>query len=618
MEVKLSRRTALQAAAAASALPLFAGRADAAQPHRRELGWITGKLTGAEATVAAIQQQGVSVVFGIPGAQENELWDAFKSLRLPYLLVTHEQSAAYMADGYARATGCVGVLCTVPGPGVTNALSGIGEALLDSVPLVAIVGDVACGPKAKPFQVHSLDQAALLKPVTKGVFNVRCVGDIPGAIQQAFALARAGEPGPTAVVIPYNLFIEVAEYRVPPPPAPELTWDEAASERALCLLGDRRKRVGIYAGFGCMDYAAALCQVAELLEAPVATSVSGKGVIAESHPLAVGWGYGPQGTRTAEDVFRHVDCVLAIGVRFSEVGTGFYSNPRPKTLIQVDANPNNLGRVLSADACVPADAGLFLNAVLARGDTLRRPQDAALRAAIQRMKCDDADRLSKTYNRCGVDPMALIAALRRALPSDASMYVDVTLAEHLAAEAYCVHRPRTYFNPTDNQAMGWAVPAAIGGQRAFPSRPTVALTGDGCFLMTAQEISTAAREGLPVKFFVLDDNAYHYMQVLQEQAYLRTTATHLARIDYAALATAYGVGYCEIVANAQLDGSIRTALCQPGPVLVRVATDYGDRRIRWIEAVRERFIDELSFDQKVRFLARVGKRALDGKREIND
>jgi acetolactate synthase-1/2/3 large subunit len=146
----------------------------------------------------------------------------------------------------------------------------------------------------------------------------------------------------------------------------------------------------------------------------------------------------------------------------------------------------------------------------------------------------------------------------------------------------------------------------------------VTLTGDGCFLMTAMEVSTAAREGLPVKFFVLDDQAYHYMQELQQAAYLRTTATILARLDYAALAHGLGVAYHEILATEQLDAGIRTALCHPGPVLVRVATDYRKRPIRWLKAVRDRFVDELTFDQKARFLARVGSRALNLKPEVND
>src|SRR4051794_12710403 len=307
MDLSISRRGLLQALALApAAASLVPSRADAGPGilrGRSPDGWISGKLTGAEAVVAALQQQGVTCVFGIPGAQENELWDAFKSKNLHYLLVTHEFSAACMADGYARSTGQPGVLCVVPGPGVTNSLSGLGEALLDSVPVVAIVGDVGNGQHARPFQVHCLNTVALLQPVTKCVFPVRCVTDIPGAIQQAFAAALSGEPGPTAVVIPFNLFLESHDFRVPPPPAPTSPWDEPAAARAVQMLADRRIKVGIYAGLGCMNAADALCRAAELLQAPVATSVSGKGVIPETHPLAVGWGYGPQGTRTAEQVF---------------------------------------------------------------------------------------------------------------------------------------------------------------------------------------------------------------------------------------------------------------------------------------------------------------------------
>jgi acetolactate synthase-1/2/3 large subunit len=191
------------------------------------------------------------------------------------------------------------------------------------------------------------------------------------------------------------------------------------------------------------------------------------------------------------------------------------------------------------------------------------------------------------------------------------VFVDVTMAEHWAAEAFTVCQPRTYFNPTDNQAMGWSIPAAIGAQRVHPGRQTVTVTGDGCFLMTAVEISTAAREGLPVKFFVLDDQAYHYMQVLQKQAYRRTTATILAHLDYAALAKGFGVEYVDVTGPQDLEGGLHAALALPGPVLVRVATDYGKRPCRWIDAARSKYTRELSTEQKVRFAARIGSRALD-------
>ena len=354
MHFTFDRRDLLKGMALASAvIPLLNSEASARVLHGRP-GWVEGKLTGAQAVVETLAQEGADCVFGIPGAQENELWDAMKSKGLPYLLVTHEFSAATMADGYARSTGKAGVLCVVPGPGVTNSLTGLGEALVDSVPLVAIVGDIAQGEKYRPFQVHCLDQVSLFKPVTKDVFHVENVSQIPGVIRKAFALAVAGEPGPVAVVIPYTMLIETHHFKDPPLEPAGVPFDETAFARAVQLLANGKLKVGIYAGQGCLDYSTDLAQVAEMLQAPVATSVSGKGAIPDTHPLAVGWGYGAQGTVTAEKIFKGkpllpnhhgVDCVLAIGVRYSEVSTAFYSQQQTTQLIHVDTKADNLGAV---------------------------------------------------------------------------------------------------------------------------------------------------------------------------------------------------------------------------------------------------------------------------------
>ena len=619
MHYAVSRRGMLQGMAFAGAALPFLNSAASARVLHRHAGWVEGKMTGAQAVVETLVQEGTDCVYGIPGAQENELWDAMKSKGLQYLLVTHEFSAATMADGYARSTGKPGVLCVVPGPGVTNSLTGLGEALIDSIPVVAIVGDIAQGEKYRPFQVHCLDQVALLKPVTKGVFNVTDVSQIPCAIRQAFQLAASGEPGPTAVVIPYTMLIDTHHYKDPPLAPAGVPFDENAFLHAVQLLSNRKLRIGIYAGQGCMDHGDSLAAVAELLQAPVATSVSGKGVIPDTHPLAVGWGYGPQGTVTAEKIFKGkpllpnhtgVDLVLAIGVRYSEVSTAFYSQPQFKYQIQVDVNADNLGKVMKTDVCVHADAGIFLAKLLEQAECLRRGADAHLIQNIAKLKAEDCKRHSVPEAKCGTDPMSLILSLRRALPEDGMLFVDVTCSEHLAAEAYRVCQPRTYFNPTDNQAMGWSVPAAIGAQKVHGRRAIATLTGDGCFLMSAMEVSTAAREGLPVKFFVLDDQAYHYMQMLQKPAYLRTTATILARMDYEAFAKAMGVSYMEINSNDRLDDHVRAAMCHPGPVLIRVITDYRERKIRWIEAVRAKFTKELSAAQKARFLARIASRSV--------
>lgn len=612
MSRPFTRRDFLKSVGASTVASVAPATPTAAAPanHARR-GWIVGKMTGSQALVQALLLEGAGCVFGIPGAQENELWDAMKAGGIDYMLVTHEFSASIMADGYARSTGRPGVMCVVPGPGLTNSLTGIGEALLDSVPMVCLVGDVARGKGYRPFQVHDLPQTDILKHVTKDVFEARCVQDIPHMVRHAFALACAGEPGPVGVVLPYPLLMETAKIECPPVCIEPPPFPIREAEHSLDLLAHPQLRVGIYAGMGCTDASPLLTEVAEMLQAPVATSVSGKGVISDKHPLAVGYGYGPHGTRTAEQVFKDVDVVLAIGVKYSEVSTAFYAIPKHPYVIHVDINPDNLGKVVPACLKLACDSSEYLGFLLANRDRLCRPTDTQLQRRICKLR--EADKLrhvKHTVKKC-TDPVGLLTTLRRAIHPDAMVFMDVSMVEHWAAETFESYAPRTYFNPTDNQAMGWSIPAALGAQRAFPNRQTVAITGDGCFLMSAMELSTAAREGLPIKVFILDNQCYQYMQVIQKPAYLQTTATILAHLDYGALAAGMGLNYMQIHCNQELGPAVEQALCTPGPVLVRVVTDFAKRPCRWIDAVSNRFVDELSSQQKIRFLARIGSRALD-------
>ena len=567
-----------------------------------------GRMTGAQAAVAALQSHGVRCVFGVPGAQNNELWDCMKSQQLPYFLVTNEYSASIMADASARVTGGVGVFAIVPGPGVTNALTGIGEALYDSVPIVGIVTDIRREADAPVGQVHGLANAAILRTVSKAVFEVRHVAEIPQAIHQAFAIARSGEPGPTAVVIPYNYYAEVWDFDVPPPPPMPLPLDETAYRKAVQLLSDRKLRVGIYAGMGCVNATEPLQQLAEILQAPVATSVSGKGVISEAHPLSVGWGYGPYGTRTAEKTFENVDLVLAVGVKFSEVSTANYSVPETKHLIHVDANPSNLGRNVKTCVSVHADAQVFLSRLVSDAAAIQRPPCPPLQASIRSLRSQEKRVNYQVEVKNGVDPMLMLLEMQRILNPEDLVFVDVTAAVHWASEVIEVHGPRRYFTPTNNQSMGWAVPAAIGAQRPCPGQRGVSVVGDGCFLMNGQEASTAARTGLPVKFFLLDDGAYHYMQMLQEPVYGRTTATELAPIDYAALSKGLGLAYHCIHANEDLGAGILRTLATPGPVLCRVTIGYRGRDIRWLEALKGSYIDRMSTGDKFRLARRAAVR----------
>ncbi len=569
-----------------------------------------GRMTGAQAAVAALRAEATRCVFGVPGAQNNEFWDAMKGEGLPYLLVTNESSASVMADAAARVTGEPGVFCVVPGPGLTNAMTGIGEALHDSIPVVGIITDVNRGPNAPVGQVHGLANSAIMKTVSKAVFEVRHQAEIPSAIHQAFRIAVSGEPGPVGVVIPFNFLTEVWDYDCPVPPPLPAPFDENAYRRALALLGDRRLRVGIYAGLGCVNATHSLAYVAQTLQSPVATSVSGKGVISDAHPLAVGWGYGSQGTRTAEQVFEDVDLVLAVGVKYSEVSTANYSIPTSQEIIHVDANPNNLGRNVPTCVKVSADAGLFLDRLAADAAAIRRPPSPALWGRIRDLRERDRAEYARVRITAGVDPMVFLFHLRRALRCDALMFVDVTASVHWASEAMEVNGPRLYFTPANNQSMGWSVPAAVGAQRLDPSRQVVAVVGDGSFLMTGLEASTASRSALPVKFFVLDDGAYHYMQMLQEPTFRRTTATEIARLDFAALAKGLNLGYTCIHQNEDISAGICRALQAPGPILTRVEVSYQGRDIRWLNALKKSYIDRLSGGQKVRMAARVATRSI--------
>ena len=534
MSPRFTRRIMLQGIAAGAVPALMPSSAEARVKHD---GKVVGLMSGARALVETLLAEGCECVFGIPGAQENELWDAMKTRDLPYLFVTHEFSASTMADGYARATGKPGVISVVPGPGLTNSLTGIGEALLDSIPMVCIVGDVARGEKYRPFQVHELPMEQLLKAVTKEVISVNTVDEIPCAVRTAFLKAKEGEPGPVGVLVPYNLFIETSRFSSQPLPSPGIPFDEACFSEALCLLKNAKLRVGIYAGIGCQDFSDELTTLAEVL------------------------------------------------------------------------------KVKKATVAVHTDAGFFIRKLLENESAIARNKNEKLTHCIASWKAEDARSNSKPNSKCGIDPMQFILALRKSTNADALTYVDVTLSEHWAAEAYTTRRPRHYFNPTDNQAMGWSIPASIGGQKAFPNRQVVTITGDGCFLMSAMEISTTSRECLPVKFFVLDDQTYHYMQKLQKQAYLRTTATILTRMNYEALARGFGVDYHEIKPGDDLEAAIQVALDKKGPVLTRVITDYGQRPVRWIEAVKDRYTKELSTRQKLKFMARMGVRALDLKKD---
>ena len=373
MSPKINRRELISGAGVLGAAAAIAALGPEAAGAGVELGRFTrrtgvqGKMTGAQAAAAALACEGVRCVFGIPGAQNNEFWDALKAAGVPYLLVAHEASASVMADAAARATGEVGVFSVVPGPGLTNAMTGIGEALYDSVPIVGIITDIDRSPNAPVGQVHGLANAAIVRPVVKALDRGPPPGRDPRAIFQAFRIADCRRAGPGRRADPVSRSTPrsgtTISRRLPPTPL-RSTRRPTAGHCRCCPTAAAGS--GSTPGWAASTPGPSLAAVAELLQAPVATSVSGKGCIPDAHPLAVGWGYGKQGTRAAEAAFKDVDLVLAVGVRYSEVSTANYAIPQHDALIHVDANPQNLGRNVHATVTLCSDARVFLDRLLAR------------------------------------------------------------------------------------------------------------------------------------------------------------------------------------------------------------------------------------------------------------
>ncbi len=541
------------------------------------------KLTGAQAVVKALEVQGVERVFGLPGVQNLELYDALKDAALEAVLVTHELCAAFMADAYSRSTGKVGCSVIVPGPGLTNASTGIAESLLDSVPQVVIVP----GPRndmEESFQLHQIRQLEAIRPLVKAALHADRASDIFPLVNEAFALARAGEPGPAVVEIPFNLLQEKTDVPAPSPwpgpprPAP----DEKRLEEIVRAIEQARRggRVGIYVGFGATDAQAQLVRLAEVLQAPVATTIAGRGVIPEDHPLSVGFGFGPAGSPLAEEVFSECDLVLAIACKFGEVATGAYGFDPPRNLIHVDINPDVLGKNLPATLTLEGDAAEVIERLVEELSRSPRPVNWPLQERIVR----ERERYFRTIEQSpeqkdGVNPARLLWELRKLVARDAIITTDSGAHQFWVVSCFPILAPRSYLTPTDYQSMGYSIPAMVSAKMAFPSRQVIGVVGDGGFLMTGAEIVTALRYKLNPVVLLFNDGELGLIREAQEHIYGRTSCIELLNPDYGLLARAYGANYFCIHSDGEIPTALRQALASDRLAIV-------DARVRYREHTR--------------------------------
>jgi acetolactate synthase-1/2/3 large subunit len=576
------------------------------------------KLSGGEIVVRALEDEGIRFAFGIPGTHNIELYDALGDSRsVRPVLVTDEQSAGFMADGLWRASGSMGCANLVPGAGLTHALSGVAEAFMDGVPMLVL----ACGIRRdvrKAFQLHDVDQLAIAAPVTKGTFRPATGDELYRAIRDACALARSGTPGPVMVEVSVDLYLfrhdvdasawgAGATIMAPAPTA-------EAVRVAVELLTAPGAKPFCYAGLGAREAQSELVALAERLEAPVATTIQGKGVFPESHPLFLWNGFGNQAPEFVRDIVDTRNVTLALGCRFSEVGTGGYGLTPPGHLIHVDINPEALGRNFPAELAVVTDAGAFLRAVLEALPTAPPPADDTLRSGIRAGHAAVRKGWGERKSPGRVTPFVLLEAMQRRFGLETIYVTDSGNGTFLAMEGLRLDRPGKFLSPVDYSCMGYSVPAAIGAKLGRPDAPVVALAGDGAFLMTGLEVLTAANQGIPVAVFVLRDRELAQIAQFQSTAFNRRTASALPDYHLGGLAEGMGVEWLPLDRDDQVESVILQAqaiLAEGRPVIVDTAIDYSDKTY-FTRGVVKTMLGRLPWPDRLRFIARALSRRIAG------
>ena len=493
----------------------------------------------------ALNDQGLTQVFGVPGTQTLGFFDAIRRSELDFTLASHELGAAFMANGYYRACGKPAVLATIGGPGFTNALTGIAEARLDSVPLVHIVSAPATEPGER-FQLQAIDQSSIVRHLVKAVYDPG-PGDDPAELAaDAVACATGGEPGP--VLIQYGRSDPSAsdasdcpESRRPVLQPEQRLLDELADRWA------RAVRPVFLVGQGAVTEAARLQRIAEEAGIPVVTTPSARGIIPEDHRLAMGFDVLRGNVETLNELFQRSDLILALGCKLGHNGSaGFNLRLPPDRLVRVDPARAVLEANYPADISIQADAAGVLTLLEERNDPSRRAEWAVDELAMirSRLRVPPSSGPDPVVSGTGVKRASeFFAWLRSALPTESILVTDSGLHQILARRHYDVLMERGLLLPSDFQSMGFGIPAGIGARLGAPHRPVAVLVGDGGFLMSGMEISTAVRDRIPLLIIVFNDGHLNQIRLQQQADSGQSFAVDLASVEYRKFADAIGAEY---------------------------------------------------------------------------
>ncbi|KAA3640663.1 MAG: thiamine pyrophosphate-binding protein [Bacteroidetes bacterium] len=577
------------------------------------------KKTGSFLTVYALEQIGVKYTFGIPGVHNTEIYDELNNSEIiEPILVTHEGGASFMADGISRTTDSIGTSVIVPAAGTTHAMSGIGEAYLDGIPMMVISGGTR-RDTGKFYQLHQLDLEKLVGGIVKKYYLIEKHEDIIPTIYEAFETATRGEPGPVFLEIPVEVQMfrgevdDLPEYKAS---VPKSTFTEEKIQQAVELLADAKKP-GIYVGWGGLNAAEDLEKLAEALYAPVATTFQGVSVFRANHALHTGVGFGASALPAAKKTFADCDCLLAIGVRFSELATGSYGMAVPENLIHVDINPEVFDKNYPALLSIEGDSGEVVNAILKalenKGFKSKRDR-GALEALISKEKNGYRSTWMKEKKQDLVSPGFFFSSLRSQTPDDVLMVVDDGKHTFLTAELFPVHTPGYLVSPTDFNCMGYAVPASIGVKLGNPDKTVVTIVGDGAFQMTCMELITATTYGLGIVVFVFHDGELGQISQFQKIPLNRKTCTTLGNLNVEGVAMATGANYLPMNNDHEIDEVLEKAfhLAKGNvPVIVDVKIDYS-KKTMLTKGVVKTNLSRFPLAEKARFIGRAVKRNVFG------
>jgi acetolactate synthase-1/2/3 large subunit len=576
------------------------------------------KKTGAYLVTYALEQIGVQYTFGIPGVHVTELYDELnKSKQIQPILVTHEGWGAFMADAISRTTDTIGTLVIVPAAGMTHALSGIGEAYLDGIPMLIISGGIR-RDLDKSFQLHFLDQEKVLDGIVKKYYLIQKHEEIIPTIFEAYRIAKSGKPGPVFVEVPVN--IQLFEGPVSELPKwnndslkynlPQESYKKI--DNAVSLI-ESTQNIGIFAGWGAIGATKELIEFAERLQAPVCTTLQGLSVFPYDHPLHTGMGFGPYSVPAAEEAFKNIELLVAIGTTFAEIPTGSFGMKVPQKLIHIDIDPNVFNKNYPATVAIEGDSKEVLK-LLNQKLKIKREPNISLHNKIKQKKEFYIREWIEHDSKDKVNPGMFFTTLRSLLDRNAFVVVDDGNHTFLTEELMPIYEPKTFLSPTDFNCMGYCIPATIGVKLTHPDRQVVGIVGDGAFLMSGLELLTASTLNLGVIVFVFHDGELSQISQGQEIPYNRKTCTILGEIHPEGIAKATGAYYIAMNHNKEIEDKIKDAIevSRKGqPVIVDVKIDYS-KRTRFTQGVVKINLARFPLGEKFRFIGRALVRRITG------